>query len=733
MKRFVLSVAMGTVCALAQAQEGQAAKPINPLGFLSAIFSPKPAALTKLLDEKKLTDVDTYLASEKQYFLVDYRKDQDALLRRVAEAFNGMYEPEMDRLTISLQVADPLRQDQWREHKESLKKAETLLKDYRGLTIFSVQDFVSTKLMPMEAALMSSKAKATNAGPAAFLGFNHTASDDFFESFPVSLEQKFLAKHANSLTGFIDSLDAGQVRNLKAKYSRQIESGDRFDELLSARFLRLSLPQDAAPHPIGKVLIALKSARDAGFNVKKVPASQIAFVEATSKTLLAEGQIEFPTQIQMDLPFEPVKAELDQVIETTDRIGSNIVIVLDVAASKVSRRITAKSDESSRFVSGQRSEHNPAYDVARSKVFEAQSGLARARAQYTGSLAAAIINGIAIGMWQDRFTAAQREMAGTPTTLQVDEFKDYKYSYSDVTSTRALTANYYVIDKTTRRYYKGTFDVTESKSFRIAYNVHDKDPQRGSILGRYGKESDIESYEKAPMALAVSTLIEDYLKNEAQSKPLPDLVALRSEMLADKNKALTAYKDSQFTAKAVKDPRFDSVVVVNNPKGALGTGFFVAPDLVLTNFHVIEGVQFLEMKLHNGLETFGKVVKTDVRLDLALIRVQTRGTPVNFFEGSTLELGATVDAIGHPKGLTFTVTRGVVSAVRKRQSIFGVGGKEVLFVQTDAAINPGNSGGPLFLGDRLIGVNNNKMVAGSEGLGFSIHYSEVKEFLKESF
>ena len=175
------------------------------------------------------------------------------------------------------------------------------------------------------------------------------------------------------------------------------------------------------------------------------------------------------------------------------------------------------------------------------------------------------------------------------------------------------------------------------------------------------------------------------------------------------------------------------MVVVNNPKGSLGTGFFVAPDLVLTNYHVIEGAQFIEMKMYNGLETFGKVVKTDVRLDLALIKVQTRGTPVNFFQGNILELGATVEAIGHPKGLTFTVTRGIVSAVRQRPSVYGVGGKDVLFVQTDAAINPGNSGGPLFLGDKFIGVNNNKLVAESEGLGFSIHYSEISAFLEESF
>lgn len=204
-------------------------------------------------------------------------------------------------------------------------------------------------------------------------------------------------------------------------------------------------------------------------------------------------------------------------------------------------------------------------------------------------------------------------------------------------------------------------------------------------------------------------------------------------MLIDKNKALTAYKSTQYNAKPVNDSRFDSVVVLNNPKGAIGTGFFVAPDLVMTNYHVIEGAQFIEMKLYSGMETFGKVVKTDVRLDLALVKVQTRGNPVNFYKDNTLDLGATVEAIGHPKGLTFTITRGIVSAVRKRASIFAVGGKEVLFVQTDTAINPGNSGGPLFLGDKVVGVNNNKMVAGSEGLGFSVHYSEVLEFLKESF
>ena len=360
--------------------------------------------------------------------------------------------------------------------------------------------------------------------------------------------------------------------------------------------------------------------------------------------------------------------------------------------------------------------------------------MAGARGQYNNAgLIGAVLQAVIIAEWTSRVNVAQSAFSRTPSTVKIDEFQPYKYSSSDVAVSRNLTANYYVIDKTTNRYYKGIFDIAESKSFKITYNLHDRDPEKGTILSKFAKESDIADYEKSPVSLQVSMLIDDYLKNEGSSKSLQSIVALREEMLTDKNKALTAYKSNQYNAKPTNDARFDSVVVMNNPKGALGTGFFVAPDLVLTNYHVVEGAQFLEMKLYNGLETFGKVVKTDVRLDLALVKVQTRGTPVSFFKGNTLDLGATVDAIGHPKGLTFTITRGIVSAVRKRPSVFGVGGKDVLFVQTDTAINPGNSGGPLFLGEKVVGVNNNKIVAGSEGLGFSVHYSEVQEFLKESF
>jgi serine protease Do len=504
-------------------------------------------------------------------------------------------------------------------------------------------------------------------------------------------------------------------------------------EALSARFVASLIANEGKAIPLKRLLSHLSAGKEKGFEPKSLPGIKIAFAETTSKTLLKEGQIEFPAQIDLDLPFEPIKAEIDDALDVASRSGSDYLIVFDVAKATASRRIISKTSTESKHVSGVRAEANPDYDIARGKLMEAQSGLASAQGSYAQGIVGAIAKGIAVGGWQENVKKANELVARTPPSRDIPLFTPYHYSTSDVKTTRAMTTNYYVIDKVAKTYYKGVFDTTETKSYKISYDLHDKDPEKNRILSRYDKEQDVATFEQSPMKVTASALINDYLANERQSKPLPSLDKLRDEMVKDKNNALAEYKTRQFNAAPVNDPRFGSVVVVLNPKGALGTGFYVTPDLVMTNYHVVEGVKFIEMKLHNGMETFGKVVKSDVRLDLALIKVQDRGVPVEFYDKNNLDLGSTVEAIGHPKGLTFTITRGVVSAVRKKKSVFAVGGKEVLFVQTDAAINPGNSGGPLFLGQKVIGVNNNKLVGGSEGLGFAVHHSEVAQFMKESF
>ena len=115
-------------------------------------------------------------------------------------------------------------------------------------------------------------------------------------------------------------------------------------------------------------------------------------------------------------------------------------------------------------------------------------------------------------------------------------------------------------------------------------------------------------------------------------------------------------------------------------------------------------------------------------VDLALIKVNKRGTPVEFRDRTNkIKVGTEVEAIGHPKGYDYSINRGVVSSLREISLIdFG---RKVKFIQSDVPINQGNSGGPLYIGDKVIGVNTLRDNRVSEGLNFAIYYSEVIDFV----
>lgn len=498
-------------------------------------------------------------------------------------------------------------------------------------------------------------------------------------------------------------------------------------------FVELSLAAAPNTDRLKTALVAVTEAKQQGLTPTEVPGMTIAFVEVTSQTLLKEGQIEFPVAIEVDLPFKTVKATLDEALGGASA-SFDYVIALEVNMARSLRRAQNREQKPSQFLAGQREVRNPAYEPARMAVYQAQSAMSSNEAQYCqgyGCLGKAI-GGIALAI---NLKNRNEAFAATPTTLTEPVYQDYQFSFSDVNVRKAVTASYYIVDARRRSYFKSIFDVGEEKQFRLAYNLNEKDKNLDTHLKAYDKEASVKRFDELPATIRLSDVLTQFLANGSDSRPFKNLVALRDEMLLDKNKALAEHRQrgQNQAATIQEDPRFDSVVVVLNPKGSIGTGFFVAPDLVLTNYHVIEGAQFVEMKLRNGLETFGKVVKSDVRLDLALIRAQSRGRPVVFHSGA-IPLGATVEAIGHPKGLEFSITRGVVSALRKQPSLFGVGGKDVLFVQTDTPLNPGNSGGPLFLNGQVVAVNDNKFSAkGIEGIAFSVHYTEVQDFLREGF
>lgn len=156
----------------------------------------------------------------------------------------------------------------------------------------------------------------------------------------------------------------------------------------------------------------------------------------------------------------------------------------------------------------------------------------------------------------------------------------------------------------------------------------------------------------------------------------------------------------------------------------LGTGMIIdTKGHILTNHHVAGGARKLDVLLSNGKRYPGKLIGTDPKTDLAVIKIDApEALPhVTFGDSDKVEVGEWVVAIGHPRGLDQTVTQGIISA-KHRRGITDPGSYQD-FLQTDAAINPGNSGGPLLnLRGEVIGVNAAivSQSGGSEGIGFTI-------------
>lgn len=154
---------------------------------------------------------------------------------------------------------------------------------------------------------------------------------------------------------------------------------------------------------------------------------------------------------------------------------------------------------------------------------------------------------------------------------------------------------------------------------------------------------------------------------------------------------------------------------------SLGSGFIVSADgYVLTNAHVVEGADEVIVRLTDKREFKAKVVGTDKRSDIALLKIPASNLPVvSIGNSSRLEVGEWVAAIGSPFGFTNSISQGIVSA--KGRSLPGE--SIVPFIQTDVPINPGNSGGPLFnMNGEVVGVNSQiySRSGGYMGLSFAI-------------
>ena len=160
----------------------------------------------------------------------------------------------------------------------------------------------------------------------------------------------------------------------------------------------------------------------------------------------------------------------------------------------------------------------------------------------------------------------------------------------------------------------------------------------------------------------------------------------------------------------------------SQPVQSEGSGFIVRADgYIYTNYHVLEGADRIDVKLKDGREFQAKVVGTDEKTDVAVIRIEAGNLPfAQFADSDAVRVGQFAFAIGAPFKLDYTFTYGVISG-KGRTKLLSTGGYSISdYLQTDASINPGNSGGPLCdIDGKVVGMNT--LINGlNRGLGFAI-------------
>jgi len=244
-------------------------------------------------------------------------------------------------------------------------------------------------------------------------------------------------------------------------------------------------------------------------------------------------------------------------------------------------------------------------------------------------------------------------------------------------------------------------------------------------LGRTGSGLQVVELRQATGASGSGARAASY--NEAVRKAVPAVVSI-------------------FTSKEIKTPRhpflddplfrqfFGDRFEESQRATSLGSGVIVSSKgYILTNHHVVEAADEIEVALADGRKLKAKVVGSDPEIDIAVLQVEGVPLPaIVFGDTDALRVGDVVLAIGNPYGFGQTVTMGIVSALGR--SHLGINTFEN-FIQTDAAINPGNSGGALIdSAGNLVGINAaiySERTRGSLGIGFAIPASSAKQVMEQ--
>lgn len=731
------------------------------LGQIGDLFSPKLIEFKKLVNEGKHAEAESLLDRNYSKFREKYgqpdQKIPEEFRTLAAHIWQVRYRDNFPKMTEQLsRISSATDITAWTMQSDIIAKAFETNNRFRNEQVFQLLNEwpaegnkLATEIDRLASLFSRSREQAVD-----LLVSEVLSTGKHPDQYPLERiwEEDFVksgAAQARLLNDILGNVSRDEISRKATRYQNYLSNSSKeqvdaaYVEKLTAEIKADGLVEleeihkaASAKTPFGGKMDALKSI------------ANIGYIDLTAASFKDRNIFDFEITFNRDIPLSFLDAK-EKVLSSNDIKGYDYLFITDLTAAKISREFKAKKEIKSKMQTGTRDELNPAYVTAQAEYQKALANFQRAQINSAipkscsgwGCLLTAVVDGIDSSMSRGNVDRAASNLAGTRQTLSIPIYSEYHYQTVDINVAKIAQVDYYVLDVKKGKIHKSNFALKDHEKFTVTYNVQDNDPDKASILRNNQSEDDVTTWEKKPVTVKLSMLFnpdnmrtaseqkltsfENFLKTLSARKYAPS-----SPTYAKTEVKAYAIRDSSSShrSQTIADERFDSIVIIKNGRST-GTGFYVTPDMVLTAYHVVDSGNLVEMTFYDGTKTYGKVVDHDVRLDLALIKAQTAGKPMKIHSGP-IKLGETVEAIGHPKNYEFTITRGVISAVRKLKGV-KIGAESLVeFVQTDTPISPGNSGGPLLLRDTVIGVNDwIRVDKGSQNLNFSVSYNEIRDYL----
>ena len=698
--------------------------------------------LVVLLDQGKVADAASLVVREEKFFASLYG---DPKVRAILARFTQDIEKQYGPLVVSIKeraktLPWPTPKSQWVKTRKDLAKLQSDLKAFLEINPFQYTIYRPAAYEEAVAAVKAKERVIRSDASVQFVAYPLTSERSFFDIYPVPVDGGAVMRNTEPMwSGALEGFTKQEADRFFSAYGTYMPKSAK--TILGKKYFD-SLCPNPKQADIKTILNAYDQVKAADMSLSKIPGLKVAFLQVTNPDLIRKKSIDFPLSIKVDVPFEARKASMIKMFTHDAVKEADIVILVNVAIAKARRVVDRKERVQSTFIQSYKQVENPEYAIVKTELESASEQYHEAKSASSLTWGASLIDRLIREDRKDeqvtdtkmRLDNIKEKFRGTPKYASIPDYQPYSVTKAHMDIYKYATVNYYVIDKRNKRYFRDTFDYSEKSFFTVCYDVHQLDRRPELLLQTSVLEEDVVRYELEPVEVKLSDLLGQYVNTPSSWEQYSSMASIHRAVAADSERAQALFNAEDFRADKYYDQRFDSVVVVRNLGLGIGSGFYVTNDMIITNYHVVEENDYVRLKLFDDRETMGRVIARDAHLDLALIQADVQGKPVCFYNKREVPLGVPLEIIGHPDGLQFSISRGVLSAVREHQPILFTGSeRDVLYIQTDAATNGGNSGGPVFYGKYVVGVHdwgkkrlNRERYA--QGLNFSIHYSEVFKF-----